>query len=322
MSRFIRRNVVLLACFLASSHLVAQSSAFRRGDSNQDDALNLTDAIHIAERLFLTTEGFLCEDSVDVNDDGQVNLTDVIGVVGYLFLDEQRPPPPLDECGDDPTEDSLGCEEFPSCELLPDLCLSDETVDEIFGDLELDLGFEFCLPAGLLNVPVEAFEVAVCPEEDADPECGALETAGCPITFQSVSPVVDIENGQIGLSVSGRIEDLPIAVTESLFNSTTVCENTFHGEDGPDSPFSFDIILPLIIEEVEPGVREIVGVGESEIGNVNIELDSSGGLVCTLFGAVDGVLIDVFLLPLSEALSGLTENLPDELVGLRICEEE
>ncbi len=303
-----------------TSILGAQDVLFKRGDINFDDRFNITDVVNIAQRLFVVEEEFTCEDSADVNDDGRLNVTDVIQAANYLFLDGNVPPPPLVDCGADLTDDALACDEFPPCGIDLDVCLDEGLVDELFADVELGLGLEICLPAGLLQIPVEIFEVSVCPEEAAQPECGDLGQPGCPIEITSIEPILDLETEEIGFHVTGRIVDLPIDVTESLFGTTT-CLNTFHAADDPEAPFTFDIVVPLIVEEVKPGVREVVGLGEGVVDNVDMALDSSGGLVCTLFGALEDVLIDLFLQPLGEALGGISEQLADGLAGLRICED-
>jgi len=88
---------------------------FRRGDSNQDGRVDISDGIRIINRLFLGAEPFLCDSAVDANDDGRQDVSDAIKVFGFLFIGESAPtaPGPF-ECGLDPTPDSLDCQQ-PVC---------------------------------------------------------------------------------------------------------------------------------------------------------------------------------------------------------------
>jgi hypothetical protein len=88
---------------------------FQRGYANNDDLYNMTDAISILNWLFLGTAKPRCVKAADVNDDGKVDITDGVRLLNHLFLGGPAPPPPFAECGLDPTEDDLDCQEFPLC---------------------------------------------------------------------------------------------------------------------------------------------------------------------------------------------------------------
>jgi len=93
---------------------------FHRGDADQNNALELTDAIQILGYLFLgsQTKVGLCPDAADADDNGTIELTDAIRVLGYLFLgtgEVPAPGPPPEACGPDTTEDAggdLGCPSY------------------------------------------------------------------------------------------------------------------------------------------------------------------------------------------------------------------
>ncbi|MBN1421777.1 MAG: hypothetical protein JXP34_23590, partial [Planctomycetes bacterium] len=51
----------------------------------------------------------------DANDDGLVDLGDPIFQLNYLFVSGPVPPPPLTQCGMDPTADTLTCQSYPAC---------------------------------------------------------------------------------------------------------------------------------------------------------------------------------------------------------------
>jgi hypothetical protein len=92
-------------------------AAFRRGDSNADGRVDISDAIRTFMYLFLGAAAPQCLDAADANDDGRLGLTD--GIV--ILLDFFRPgtgipaPGPF-ACGGDPSPDALGCRSYPPCE--------------------------------------------------------------------------------------------------------------------------------------------------------------------------------------------------------------
>jgi hypothetical protein len=90
---------------------------FRRGDSNGDRVMDLSDAITTLGFLFLGEPRSLeCEKSADSDDSGVLDLTDVLAVLNHLFLAGPAPPPPFDACGADPTADALGCAGQAGCQ--------------------------------------------------------------------------------------------------------------------------------------------------------------------------------------------------------------
>ncbi|MDG1455087.1 MAG: hypothetical protein P8R38_02670, partial [Planctomycetota bacterium] len=52
-----------------------------------------------------------CPDACDVNDDGSLNIADAISLLNNLICCSQTVPPPPGpvNCGEDPTDDDLGC---------------------------------------------------------------------------------------------------------------------------------------------------------------------------------------------------------------------
>ncbi len=94
----------------------ALAAGFSRGDSNLDGQLQLSDAVFTLGFLFLGSPTVLdCEDAADANDDGSINLSDAVSGLGYLFLGTAPPPAPFPACGEDPTDDALGCVSYPLC---------------------------------------------------------------------------------------------------------------------------------------------------------------------------------------------------------------
>ena len=90
--------------------------AFRRGDSNDDGNVNLSDALSILGFLFLGGDTSGCRKADDTDDNGTINITDVVTVLNYLFRGGTQPPDPFAACGTDPTGDDLTCEAYAHCE--------------------------------------------------------------------------------------------------------------------------------------------------------------------------------------------------------------
>ena len=91
---------------------------FRRGDVNQDEAVTQYDAYTILQYLFLGLAEPRCLEACDVDDNGVVSLTDAVYLISYAFFPDftgLAPPPPLRECGQDPTPDSLTCKAYLPC---------------------------------------------------------------------------------------------------------------------------------------------------------------------------------------------------------------
>ncbi|MEM7231707.1 MAG: choice-of-anchor Q domain-containing protein, partial [Planctomycetota bacterium] len=90
---------------------------FRRGDSNADGRVDISDSIMIFTYLFLGGTEPPCLDAADVDDTGVIDLTDGLAVNLFLFLNGRDPatPGPF-RCGADPTpDDDVSCELFPPC---------------------------------------------------------------------------------------------------------------------------------------------------------------------------------------------------------------
>ncbi len=83
---------------------------FRRADSNSDDKVDISDALHTLGFLFLGGLEPVCDDAADANDDGSIDISDALYTLGYLFLGTRGPPAPgPDATGPDPTPDKLAC---------------------------------------------------------------------------------------------------------------------------------------------------------------------------------------------------------------------
>ena len=65
---------------------------FRRGDSDANGAVNITDAVRILNVLFLGIGTITCDDAADADDNEAVNITDAVRILNVLFLDRSFPP--------------------------------------------------------------------------------------------------------------------------------------------------------------------------------------------------------------------------------------
>jgi len=104
--------------FSISVSRTEEVETFSRGDANADSRVDISDAIFVLNFLFLGSGTPFCSDAADINDDGTLDLSDAISILNRLFFGGREIPlPGLFDCGADPTEDSLDCERFSSCEI-------------------------------------------------------------------------------------------------------------------------------------------------------------------------------------------------------------
>ena len=94
----------------------ACEATFRRGDSNADGTVDITDGVVLLSALFQGGTMPSCMDSSDTNDDGTMDIADPIFIFQYLFIGGDAPPAPgPGECGADPTKDALDCQVYDGC---------------------------------------------------------------------------------------------------------------------------------------------------------------------------------------------------------------
>jgi hypothetical protein len=90
--------------------IVGDLAIFRRGDTNVDQHVDISDPIATLGFLFLGGTALPCADAADANDDGKVDISDAIATLTSLFLGGLELPPPNGSSGEDPTSDGLGCQ--------------------------------------------------------------------------------------------------------------------------------------------------------------------------------------------------------------------
>ncbi len=95
--------------------IVGDLTFFRRGDSNGDQLVDVSDPIFTLGYLFLGGQEPSCPDAADADDSGELNLTDAVVTLNWLFgTGPDRIAFPRRNSGRDPTPDSLEpCERSP-----------------------------------------------------------------------------------------------------------------------------------------------------------------------------------------------------------------
>ena len=110
-------SLVCLLSLLPGEALPQEASQdFRRGDADGSGVVDITDPILTLQFHFVGgLLPFDCVDAADVDDSGVVDISDDIYSLTYQFIGGIPPPPPPGPwvCGPDPTDDSLGCENYP-----------------------------------------------------------------------------------------------------------------------------------------------------------------------------------------------------------------
>ena len=89
---------------------------FRRGDSNGDSEINISDPVFLLNALFGGGPSGPCKDASDVNDDSSIDVSDPIFLLAFVFLGEAAPPEPFSVCDTDPTPDDLNCGSLSECQ--------------------------------------------------------------------------------------------------------------------------------------------------------------------------------------------------------------
>ncbi len=96
-----------------STDIIEPQITFRRGDTDGNGVLEITDPINSLSFQFLGKFTPPCADAADFDDNGKIEITDPIASLSHQFLGTTPPAPPgAENCGQDPTPDDpeLGCE--------------------------------------------------------------------------------------------------------------------------------------------------------------------------------------------------------------------
>ena len=94
--------------------VITGETLFRRGDSNLDGRVDLSDAVNTLGYLFSSTGNVTCQDAADANDSGDLDISDPIFTLGFLFLGAPTTiPDPYPDRGPDLSPDPIGCDFYP-----------------------------------------------------------------------------------------------------------------------------------------------------------------------------------------------------------------
>ncbi|MEM7261122.1 MAG: hypothetical protein AAF488_03965 [Planctomycetota bacterium] len=89
---------------------------FVRGDVNTDGLFDIADPVSVLNILFIPgTPVVNCLDAMDINDDGSTDIGDAVYALSALFVTGSPSPPAPNVCGEDPTDDALGCDLYAPC---------------------------------------------------------------------------------------------------------------------------------------------------------------------------------------------------------------
>jgi hypothetical protein len=91
---------------------VLPASRFVRGDANGDGEIDISDPLAILFFLFGGFDGIeeICAEAGNANNDNHLDITDAIFILERLFIAPQPFPAPYPDCGPDPSLPSLGCD--------------------------------------------------------------------------------------------------------------------------------------------------------------------------------------------------------------------
>lgn len=90
---------------------ISKRVVFKRGDTDVNGVIEITDPVNLLGFLFLGDTQPRCFDASDFDDNGILDITDAIACLGFQFLGDPPPPAPGPfACGSDPTPDLQGAD--------------------------------------------------------------------------------------------------------------------------------------------------------------------------------------------------------------------
>ncbi|MGE3165491.1 MAG: dockerin type I domain-containing protein [Planctomycetota bacterium] len=273
-------------------------SQFRRGDSNGDSVVDLSDVIEIIDQLFPSSPPSppKCADAYDANDDGAINLADALSLLSYLFAGGAAPPEPFRSWEGDPTSDTLGCKSEIQVPPIIDavVYLTNDFTWRLVGQTRVVAGGTLVIEPGTTIVGDSATSAHLIVERDGTLIAEGLPTA--PIVFTSQNPV--------GLRAPGDWGG--VVILGRAVNNTVTGENLTEGVIPPaiwgdlpaqqDPTYGFGSLRYVRIEWCGSVLSPNVGLpalglyatGSSSVVE-SVQLKSSAGDGLEVFGGATNV---------------------------------
>jgi len=299
-----RMALVLLAAVASFSSAKVAATPFVRGDANSSGAIDLSDAIHTLGFLFQESPKSLpCESAADSNDDGGVDISDPVFLLFHLFEGGLTPPAPFPGCGEDPTQDSLGCAAFLRCAQPVD-CMRPAELEAL---VSASIPREICLAPAYLSFAGDP-EVILAPESAAGP-CGTPPRPGSLVRIDSASSRFTAIPSRLVIHVEGKAPALPIEIRGRQID--VLCTSGI--------AFRADLVIPLRLK-LEPGGKlRIEEVFAPRIENVASTLDARGEPLCEDLKRHQAALFATVARKL-ESLAGVqVKEQGGALVGKTVC---
>jgi hypothetical protein len=290
-------TVVLCLCCASAGRAAPR---FIRGDSNQNGAVSLSDAVYVLHYIFSGKEAG-CEDALDVDDDGRVSIADSIGLLHFLFRGGEAPRGPYPECGVDETGDAIGCEFF-----NPDICPPPEappclSAEEFSNSFTLSIDRSVCLPSPLFETELLGTAIVVCPEGSV---C-SNDSAGCDLHIQDITAEADLVAGALLTTITMSTAP-PIDVGRTQCSTEITIESTL----------SMDMVM-------EPtgwdGIAEITQLNNFQFAVTDFDLNAEGGLACGLLELSGAVLREILQSELNALVPDLVRDFTLELGEVYVC---
>ncbi|MBI4606238.1 MAG: hypothetical protein HY721_30085 [Planctomycetes bacterium] len=303
-----RSRLVLPALVLLALVALLEGAAFKRGDSNADAKVDISDAVNTLGFLFLGGTAPPCNDAADTNDDGKVDISDAVNLLNFLFTGGGPPPAPHPDCGEDSTADGLDCATYEHCKT----CFGQSDLED---QLRQNVTPVVCIEAGQVDpLTVGALVVTVCPPEEAAPCPGtaAEDPLGCPVDFTVVEGSLDVPGRTVTVHIEGKIDDLPVVIEDTLFGNKTTCRM--------DVAFKGDVVIQFSAEPGEGGELEITEIFEPFLENEEVTITTQNSeFLCKTLVALQEQYIEEVKAQLQTAAASLVQDLRTELVGKVLC---
>jgi len=314
-----RRSALLAVpvVLLAVNAAFAQAQ-FRRGDSNLDGGIDISDGVNILNILFLGAPEPGCPDARDANDDGGSDISDGAYLLNHLFLGGPAPPAPFAACGCDETDDALGCD------VPTDDCIDAGPCGEVvecFDQATLDAAIAKSVPPNVCIAPDAAelvvgdLRITVCPAAAVPaPMCEGFP--GCAVTFDQVRGTLDIPGSKVDAFIAGSITAMPILIVNTALGTQQTCS--------VDVTFSGEAEIPLVTEVDGSGNLLLVAILPLvfDRDSVEIDLTARGGVLCSLLAGFQDLFVNDLIDQLDASAADLLVDLNAELAGQTLCAED